>query len=190
MKSTFAKFQEDLAKRIQEVVETDLSKLQAMMQKEVKNLSIKVKKYAGETGLDKKAKEIEKKAKNLEKAALKEYKKFQPTIHKFVNEIKENAARVGIDVEKIEKEILKRAHFAKTKVSAKKPSRSAKSSTSQKTRGTKGGAPKAAATKSSAAKTSAAKTSAIKTTGSNANSRPATNRTTTKKAVEKKPSAE
>ncbi|MEI8026553.1 MAG: hypothetical protein WCI18_09405 [Pseudomonadota bacterium] len=123
MKNTFAKFQADLAKKITEVVQADLATLQTMVEKEAKVISAKVRKYAGESGLDKKAKEIEKKAKKLEKLAITEYKKIEPSIHKFVKELRDNAQRVGIDLDKIEKEIVHAAQSAKAKVTGKKPSR-------------------------------------------------------------------
>lgn len=123
MKSAFAKFQSNFAKKISEVVEADLAMLQKAVEKEAKVISAKVKKFAGERGLDKKAKELEKKAKDLEKIALQEYKKLEPSIHKFVKDLKENAQRVGIDVVKLEKDIINAAQSARAKVSGKKPSR-------------------------------------------------------------------
>jgi len=149
MKSTFAKFQDDLAKKITKVVQADLAILQTMVEKEAKIISAKVKKYAGESGLDKKAMEIEKQAKKLEKLAITEYKKIEPSIHKFVQELRDNAQRVGIDVDKIEKEIMHAAQTAKAKVTGKKPTRgtakaSARSKAAPKAAGKKAPAKKAA----------------------------------------------
>ena len=133
MKSAFAKFQSNFAKKISEVVETDLALLQKAVEKEAKVITAKVKKFAGEKGLDKKAKELEKKDKELEKFALKEYKKLEPSIHKFVKDLRENAQRVGFDVVKIEKELVHAAQAARAKVSGKKPSRPKATSTTSKT---------------------------------------------------------
>lgn len=152
MKNTFAKFQADLAKKITEVVQADLAILQTMVEKEAKVISAKVWKYAGESGLDKKAKEIEKKAKKLEKLAITEYKKIEPSIHRFVKELRDNAQRVGIDVDKIEKEIVHAAQSAKAKVTGKKPSRTSTKTAARAKTSAKAPAKKAPAKKAAPAR--------------------------------------
>jgi hypothetical protein len=167
MKSTFAKFQADLAKKITEVVQADLAALQNMVEKEAKVITAKVKKYAGEHGLDKKAKEIEKKAKKLEKLAITEYKKIEPNIHKFVQELRENAQRVGIDVDKIEKEIMHAAQTAKSKVTGKKPSRGTSKTSTRTKAAAKAPAKKPAAKPAGAKPAPARKARPKKTAASN-----------------------
>ena len=160
MKSAFAKFQAEFAKKISEVVQADLAMLQKAVEKEAKIISAKVKKFAGEKGLDKKAKELEKKAKNLEKIALKEYKKLEPSIHKFVKDLKINAQRVGIDVNKIEKEIIQSAKAARDRVSGPKSPRSSKAKTTAKTAAAKPQAKAAPAKKAPAKKAASSRSRA------------------------------
>lgn len=56
---------------------------------------------------------VEAKKNEIEKIFFKKIKKVEPAYHKFINELKHNAKKAGIDIDKLEKELKFKADSAK-----------------------------------------------------------------------------
>ena len=115
----------------------DLGKLQATLQKESNDLLEKVKHLELIDSLDVKKRE-------LEKLFQKKLKKLEPAYLQFVGELRKNAKKAGIDIDKIEKDIKGKANVA---------SKSIKKTTSTQKKKVKAGTKKAKTKISSTIKT-------------------------------------
>ncbi len=100
----------------------DLNQLQKSLQKEGNDL-IKRVKGASLT------KNIEVGRKEVEKLIINKLKKLEPLYENFVEEIRKNAKKAGIDIQKIEKEIRKTATVAKKKLHIPAAKKKAKKTT-------------------------------------------------------------
>ena len=108
-------------------IQSDISKLQDSVQKEGNDLLDKIKK------IDLKS-NIEQTKTELKKVLTAKLKKIEPTYHTFVEELRKNVKKAGIDIDKIEKGIKKKASAMKKKGSAK--GKLAKGKTRRKTKKT------------------------------------------------------
>ncbi len=106
-------------------IQSDISKLQDSVQKEGNDLLDKIKK------IDLKS-NIEQTKTELKKVLTAKLKKIECNYHTFVEELRKNVKKAGIDIDKIEKGIKKKASAMKKKGSAK--GKLAKGKTRRKTK--------------------------------------------------------
>lgn len=83
-------------------LQKDIEKLQKTIQKESNELLEKVRKVDLKDNFDHKKRDIE-------KALTLKLKKLEPAYHNFMDELRKNAKKAGIDIDKIEKEIMEKA---------------------------------------------------------------------------------
>ncbi len=94
-------------------VQQELSKLQSTLQKEGQDL---LKRFKNLDLVD----NFESKKKEIETVIEKNLKKIEPAYKKLLTQVSANAKRAGIDLEKIEKELRKKAKVATKKIELKK----------------------------------------------------------------------
>ncbi len=126
-------------------IQKDISKLQSTVQKEGNDLLKKIKKLDLKSNLEHTQQE-------LRQVLSDKLKKMEPSYNHFVDELRKNAKKAGIDVDKIEKGLKKTANEAKKKLhirtkkkarktrTVKKPSRKATKKAASPSTDTQGGA--------------------------------------------------
>lgn len=97
-------------------LQKDIEKLQQTIQKESNELLEKVRSIDLKENFEHKKKEVE-------KTLAQKLKKLEPAYHQFMNELKKNASKAGIDLDKIEKEIMSIAAARLQKTGSKTSSR-------------------------------------------------------------------
>ena len=93
-------------------LQKDVAKLQDTFQKESADFIDRISRVELKDNLEQKKKE-------LEKVISSKIKSLEPVYDSFLEELRKNAEKAGIDVDRIEKEIMKRAQAASKKLGIK-----------------------------------------------------------------------
>ncbi len=97
---------ESFMKKLVARIQRDISKLQKTVHKEGNDLLNKIKKLDFKSNLESTRDE-------LKKVLSAKLKKMEPTYHNFIEELRNNAKKAGIDVSKVEKNLKKKVTQAK-----------------------------------------------------------------------------
>ncbi len=117
-------------------IQKDISKFQDTIHKEGNDFLAKIKKIDFKSNIDETKKE-------LIKVLTAKLEKMEPTYNNFLNEVRKNAKKAGIDIDKLEKNIKTKAKKVQDKFPSMKKKTKAKAKTANKSTGVKKGRKKA-----------------------------------------------